>query len=217
MINEQKHLDQLSQIREMMSRSSKFISLSGISGIWVGTVALLGMAAIFYNYPDYFYQRFMNNSSGYPDYMLRGGELSGFIKFVLIDAFVVLFFAIIGALLFTVNKSRKQGLSMWNDTTKKFFITLMVPLLSGGAFILIMTYHGLFGIAGPLTLIFYGLALFYAGRYSLVEIRYLGLLEIILGLFAAFFIGYTAFFWAIGFGVLHIVYGLVMYFKYERI
>ena len=216
MINEQKHLDQLTHIREMMTRSSKFISLSGISGIWVGTVALLGMVAILYNCPDYFYQRFMNNSSGYPLYMLRGGELRGFIKFVLIDAFVVLFFAIIGALLFTVKKSRKQGLTMWNDTTKRFFITLMVPLLSGGAFILIMIYHGLFGIAGPLTLIFYGLALFYAGRYSLVEIRYLGLLEIILGLFAALFIGYTALFWAIGFGVLHIVYGLVMYFKYER-
>ncbi len=216
MINEQKHLDQLSQIREMMARSSKFISLSGISGIWVGTIALIGMGAIFYNYPDYFYQRFMNNADGYPDYMLKGNELKGFIKFVLIDALAVLFFAIIGALLFTVNKSKKQGLSMWNDTTKRFFITLMVPLLSGGAFILIMTYHGLVGIAGPLTLIFYGLALFNAGRYSLVEIRYLGLLEIALGLFAAFFIGYTALFWAIGFGILHIVYGVVMYFKYDK-
>ncbi len=210
------HLDQLKEIREMMSRSSKFISLSGFSGIWVGSVALAGMAAIFYAFPEYFYLRFMQNNSSFPDYMLKSEELAGFIRFVLIDAVLVLFFAIMGALILTLNKSKKQGLSLWNDTAKRFLVSMIVPLAGGGTFILIMSYHGLFGIAGPLTLIFYGLALFNAGRYSLIEIRYLGLLEIALGLLAAIFIGYTAIFWGIGFGVLHIVYGVVMYLKYDR-
>jgi len=210
------HLDQLREIREMMSRSSKFISLSGFSGIWVGSVALIGMAAIFYNFPDYFYLRFAHNNDAFPNYMLQGAELAGFVRFVIMDAAMVLFFAIAGALILTMNKSKKQGVSLWNDTTKRFLVSMMVPLVSGGLFIVIMTYHGLFGIAGPLTLIFYGLALFNAGRYSLVEIRYLGLLEIALGLLAAIFIGYTAIFWGIGFGVLHIIYGVVMYLKYDR-
>jgi len=210
------HLDQLKEIREMMSRSSKFISLSGFSGIWVGSVALVGMAAIFYAFPDYFYLRFTQNNNSFPEYMLKGSELSSFIRFVLIDAVLVLFFAIAGALLLTINKSKKQGISLWNDTAKRFLVSMIVPLAAGGLFVLIMSYHGLYGIAGPLTLIFYGLALFNAGRYSLIEIRYLGLLEIALGLLAAIFIGYTAIFWGIGFGVLHIIYGTVMYLKYDR-
>ncbi|RLD66730.1 MAG: hypothetical protein DRI84_04165 [Bacteroidetes bacterium] len=216
MTKEENQLEQLTEIREMMSRSSKFISLSGFSGIWVGSMALIGLAAIFYNYPNYFYLRYMYNNIAYPDYMMGGIELLGFLRFVIIDAALVLFFALFGAIAFTNNKSKKQGLSLWNDTAKRFLVSLMVPLIAGGAFILISMYHGLFGIAGPLTLIFYGLALFYAGRYSLIEIRYLGLLEIVLGLLAAIFVGYTAIFWGIGFGLLHIVYGVVMYFKYDR-
>lgn len=216
MTKEENHLEQLTEIREMMSRSSKFISLSGFSGIWVGSVALIGMAAIFFNFPDYFMLRYADTNSNYPDYMMNGGELISFIRFVIIDATLVLLFAITGALVLTMNKSKKQGISLWNDTAKRFLVSLMVPLVSGGLFIAIMTYHGLFGIAGPLTLIFYGLALFNAGRYSLIEIRYLGLLEIVLGLLAAVFIGYTAIFWGIGFGVLHIVYGIVMHIKYDR-
>ncbi len=216
MTKQENHLDQLTEIREMMARSSKFISLSGFSGIWVGSVALAGMAVIFYYFPDYFYMRYMHNSIAYPDYMLCGSELLAFLRFVVVDASLVLFFAVAGAIIFTYNKSKKQGKSLWDDTAKRFMVSLMVPLAAGGLFILISFYHGLYVIAGPLTLIFYGLALFNAGRYSLIEIRYLGLLEIALGLLAAIFVGYTAIFWGIGFGILHIVYGVVMYLKYDR-
>lgn len=216
MTKEDLQLEQLSQIREMMSRSSKFISLSGFSGIWVGSVALIGIAAVYFTFPDYFYLRFFDNNDAYPEYMLMGNELVSFIKFVLVDAALMLFFALAGALVLTQHKSKKQGLSLWNPTAKRFLISMSVPLVSGGLFILIAIYQGLFGIIGPLTLIFYGLALFNAGRYSLIEIRYLGVFEIVLGLLATFFIGYTAIFWGVGFGILHIIYGIVMYFKYDR-
>ena len=210
------HLDQISEIRNMMEKSSKFISLSGFAGVWVGSVALIGLAAIFFSFPDYFILRYTENNAAYPHYMLRGSELIAFVRFAIIDAALILSFAIAGAVLLTLRKSRKNGLSLWDATAKRFIVSLMVPLSTGGILTLIMIIHGYAMLAGSLTLIFYGLALFNAGRYSLIEIRYLGLLEILLGLLAAIFIGYTAIFWGIGFGVLHIIYGLLMYFKYDR-
>ncbi len=209
-------LDQLAEIREMMSKSSKFISLSGFSGIWVGTMALLGMAAVFYFFPDYFLNRYLYTKVNYPDYLLLGDPLINFLKFVVFDAALVLIFAIGGALFFTYRKTTKQGGDLWNESTKRFLVSFLVPLTSGGAFILIIIYQGMFAFAGPLSLIFYGLALFNAGRYSLIEIRYLGLLDIGLGLLATLFLGYTALFWGLGFGILHIIYGIHMYIKYDR-
>ncbi len=216
MTKQNNHLDQLADIREMMARSSKFISLSGFSGIWVGSMALIGLASVFYFFPDYFLNRYLYTKVNYPDYLLIGEPLVKFLKFVVFDAAIILISAISGALFFTYRKSVKRGDAIWNETTKRFLVSFLVPLLSGGAFILIAIYHGMFSIAGPLSLIFYGLALFNAGRYSLVEIRYLGLLEIGLGLLAAVFLGYTALFWGLGFGILHIVYGIHMYLKYDR-
>ncbi|MGE5429024.1 MAG: hypothetical protein ACM3O8_14110, partial [Methylococcaceae bacterium] len=65
-------------------------------------------------------------------------------------------------------------------------------------------------------LIFYGLALVNAGKFTLSEVHYLGITEIVLGLMAAVFINWGLLFWALGFGVMHIVYGMMMYYKYER-
>jgi len=64
-------------------------------------------------------------------------------------------------------------------------------------------------------LIFYGLALVDAGKFTYGEVFYLGILEIITGLVSAFFPSLGLFFWIFGFGVLHVIYGLVMYRKYE--
>jgi hypothetical protein len=91
-----------------------------------------------------------------------------------------------------------------------------IPLITGGVFILIMLYNGHFGLAAPASLIFYGLALIQGSSNTFDEIRYLGFCEIILGLISAFFPGYGLIFWALGFGVLHIVYGVIMYNKYDK-
>jgi hypothetical protein len=95
-------------------------------------------------------------------------------------------------------------------------INLAIPLAVGGIFCAILLYHGIVYLMAPAMLIFYGLALVNGSKYTLTDIRYLGLSEIVLGVFAAFFIGYGLLAWAIGFGVLHIVYGTLMYYKYER-
>jgi hypothetical protein len=65
-------------------------------------------------------------------------------------------------------------------------------------------------------LIFYGLALINASKYTYNDIRYLGISELLIGLCSTLFLGYGLFFWAAGFGLAHIVYGALMYFKYDK-
>jgi hypothetical protein len=68
----------------------------------------------------------------------------------------------------------------------------------------------------PACLIFYGLALVNASKYTLGEVRYLGYGQLILGVINIWLPEYGLYFWAAGFGVLHIVYGLVMWYRYEK-
>lgn len=210
------HLEQLTEIRRIMEKSTKFISLSGISGVWVGIVALLGIGAAFWQFSDYFVPRLKDGGVYSVSELMQCEDYRRFILFILADAAAMLILALGGALLFTARKAKKSGQELWNKTAFRFMISMLVPLVTGGLFSLILLRQGLVEFVGPATLIFYGLALYSAGTFTLKDIRYLGLMEIALGLLAATFLGYTVIFWAIGFGLLHIIYGLVMYFKYER-
>ena len=139
----------------------------------------------------------------------------GYLKFFFLDAALVLIFAISFGIFFTTRKAKKKGQKIWDKLSQRLLINLLIPLVAGGIFCLALLKHGMFSLVAPATLIFYGLALVNASKYTLTDIHYLGLIEIVLGLIALFYIGYGLEFWAIGFGVLHIVYGLMMYFKYE--
>jgi len=119
-------------------------------------------------------------------------------------------------MLLTQQRAKKQGRTIWDDTAKRLVINLAIPLVTGGLFLLILLLKGFVGIVAPGTLIFYGLALINASKYTITDIKVLGFSEIIVGLVATYFIGYGLFFWAFGFGVLHIVYGTWMYLKYEK-
>lgn len=202
------HLDALSEIRSMMEKSTKFISLSGLSGIFAGIFALIGAVVAYYylisiSTNDYFY--------------LMGGKVfSEFYLFFFLNASFVLVSSLAFGSYFTIRKAKKNNQKMWDSTSKRLLINLMLPLTTGGLFCVILMYHGIIGLVAPATLLFYGLALINASKYTLNDIRYLGICEIILGLLASVFVGYGLVFWALGFGVLHIVYGFVMYFKYEK-
>jgi len=129
---------------------------------------------------------------------------------------LVFIFAVAGGIFFTTRKAKQKGQKIWDKLTQKLLLNLLIPLVVGGIFCLALMKHGAFGLVAPATLVFYGLALVNGGKYTLSDIHYLGLSEIVLGLIALFNIGYGLEFWAIGFGVLHIVYGTIMYFKYEK-
>lgn len=208
MTNQEEQLNTLSDIRKMMDRSSRFISLSGLSGVFAGLVGLIG-AYLAHNELNHYF-------SGTNNYGVDA-ELN--IEFKLIKIGVsVLIIAIAGGLLFTYRQSRKKKLPIWDKTAKTLFVNLAIPLLAGGLFIiaLLLNHPNSYGLIAPSCLIFYGLALVNASKYTYTDIRFLGICEIVLGIIALFNVGYGLYFWAFGFGVLHIFYGLIMYFKYER-
>lgn len=198
--------EDLSHIRSMMERSSRFISLSGLSGVVAGVVALLGAG--------YAYFAMESKKVGY----MHTGRLSfttDLVHELIITGLVVLVAAVFSGYIFTANKSKKKGLKIWDATTKRLLVTFAVPLAAGGIFSAALIEHHLLVWVAPTTLIFYGLGLISAERYTLPDVKYLGYCEVVLGLFYLFFLGWGLFFWAVGFGILHIVYGLIMHKKYQ--
>lgn len=208
MTDRDKHLAQLSEIKNLMESSTRFISLSGLSGVFAGVWAIIGAAVAFYIIGEGSYVLDMQRIAIY----FQDGRYI----YLLLDALGIFLLALTTGIFFTVRKARKENQPIWNKLTMRVAANLAIPLVSGGLFCIILMYHGIFGLIGPATLIFYGLALVNASKYTLNDIRFLGLIEIILGLIACFFIGYGLLFWVIGFGILHIIYGVSMYYKYER-
>lgn len=198
--------EDLSHIRSMMERSSRFISLSGLSGVVAGLAAIIGAAYVYFVFKREGIDYFDGDRNIFKPALVRELVWIGI---------TILIAALLSGYIFTANKSRKKGLKIWDATTKRLLATFAVPLLAGGFFCLALLYHHLFVFIAPATLIFYGLALVSAERYTLTDIKYLGYFEIVLGLLSLFFLGWGLVFWAIGFGVLHIVYGLIMHRKYK--
>ncbi|MFT6149616.1 MAG: hypothetical protein ACJAUH_002310 [Saprospiraceae bacterium] len=222
MNQQNEHLQTLTEIRSLMERSSKFLSLSGLSGIAAGIVALVG-AAIAYLYFDMdffqinseYVQRGLEDEVSYRTTYAKWGIKP--IPFLLLDGFIVLILALGLGFYFSARKAKKNGYQFWDNTAKRLMINLSLPLIAGGIFALILLFkYDLVELIPPVTLIFYGLALLNGSKYTLDEVRYLGISEIALGLMSTWFVSYTLFFWALGFGVLHIIYGVLMYQKYDR-
>jgi len=211
MNNQNDQLEALQDIRSIMERSTKFISLSGISGIFVGIIALAGAAFI---QSKLNYDMLSGTFDSTVNVMKDGGI--GMMKLILFTAVTVLGSSILVGIYFTSKKAKKLGQNLFDKSAQRLFINMLIPLATGGIVCLIILYHGFIFILAPLTLIFYGLALVNGSNYSIVDIRFLGIAEIILGLISLVFIGKGLLFWAIGFGVLHIVYGIVLYRKYDR-
>ncbi len=202
-------LQELKDIRRIMERSSRFISLSGLSGVAAGICAL-GGAWIASGIID------NTNHMVYFADSLRSGVFDGFTLKLFAVAAGTFAVAFISAFYLTWRKAKKNGLPIWDHASKRLFWNMVIPMIAGGLFILGMLYYKEWRFVAPASLIFYGLALVNASKFTLSEIRYLGYCEIVLGLINMMFIGYGLHCWAIGFGVLHILYGIVMWYKYEK-
>jgi len=207
MNQQQDQLAALHEIRSIMDRSSRFISLSGLSGVAAGVSALLGAAVVKW----YLVTHHINyrQSSGF--YLTREALL-----FIVSVAALVFILALCSAIYFTARNAKKNSHRVWDSKTERMLVNLFIPLAAGGIFCAVLLYHNLLYLVAPVMLIFYGLALLNASKYTLSDIRHLGLCEIILGLLTSFFVGYGLMAWTLGFGVLHIVYGTLVYAKYER-
>ncbi|PKH52807.1 hypothetical protein CXF68_19830 [Tenacibaculum sp. Bg11-29] len=201
-MNSQDYLKDISEIKNLMNKSSRFISLSGLSGILAGIYALIGAA--------FAYWLVNNHSNG--KLLLDGWVF----QLAFLDLLLVLILSIGTAIFLTTKKANERSIKIWDATTKRLLTSFMVPLIAGGIYIIIILSQGRYGQTGGLMLLFYGLALINASKHTFGDIKYLGYIEIALGLLASYFIGYGFWFWVIGFGVMHIVYGTLMYYKYDK-
>lgn len=201
----EKYLEDIKDIKDIMNRSSRFISLSGLAGVFAGIVALAGVYVaykIVYANQDY---------AAYRQVIITSETIIN----LLLVAIATLLLTFVSVLYFTRKRAIKNNQKLWDHQSKRLVINLMIPLAAGGILCLILLSQGFIGLIAPLTLLFYGLALVNASKYTLSEIRSLGLIEIALGLIATYFIGYGLLFWALGFGVLHIIYGFLMEVRYR--
>ena len=197
----------IASIRSMMERSAKFLSLSGLAGVLAGVYALVGALLA------YRLVHFPLSPLEYRQYSIR--DSSTLLQLTLIGS-TVLVASITTGLWLSQRKAKKAGVKLWNSASRMMLINVSIPLVTGGIFVLIMLFTGHFGLAAPSCLIFYGIALIQGSTNSFDEIRYLGFCEILLGLISALWPGYGLLFWGLGFGLVHIVYGGIMYNKYDK-
>lgn len=206
--------EDLSHIRQMMEKSSRFISLNGLSGVFAGIYALIGASYVYWLLSELgIYNQ--NAENRIDDLYQKSFVLQEIVGELFLVAMLVLVAAVLTAIVLTIRKSKKNKLKIWDKTTKRLLINFLLPLFVGGVFCIVLIFRQDFGYVPPATLIFYGLALYSGGNFTYSDIKYLGVCQIALGLVSLFFMGYGLFFWAFGFGVLHIVYGLIMYRKYQ--
>lgn len=212
-MNEDEHLKTLTDIRDLMQRSSRFLSLSGLSGVFIGIFGLMGFFASWkytsdndYSINDYYRLSFTAD----------GKTNKSFYVFYFTVALIVLVISLITAFVLTQYKSKRKQLELWDAAAKRLVVNLLIPLICGGMFLLVLVKNHYPQLIAPGMLIFYGLTLLNASKYTFDDIRYLGILEIVLGIIASFLPGLGLISWGIGFGILHIIYGILMYNKYER-
>jgi hypothetical protein len=210
MDNRQEHLNNLSEIRALMERSSSFLSLSGLSGISAGVIGLITTAILYYKLSRYL------DIDNYGSGVLTVNGRGDLIVFCTILFVIVLIVTFASTAFFTIRKSKKKGLNVWDAPAKKLVQNLFIPLIIGGVFCLLLVYHYYDFAVLPSMLIFYGLSLINASKYTLNELKWLGITVAVLGLLAFYFMSQALVFWGLGFGVMNIIYGAVMYFKYER-
>ncbi|TFD98935.1 hypothetical protein E2605_02285 [Dysgonomonas capnocytophagoides] len=191
------NIDDLRYIRSTMEKSSKFLTLSGISGVAAGCVALVG-AMIAYKIV-------------YDSLSVTGSMLT---DLFILSALVLILSVALGVY-FSWRKARKSGVKLFNGVSFGLFRDGGIPLVIGGVFCIILLYNDCPSLVATTMLIFYGIALIGFGARSYSDIRVLGACEILLGFIAGFIPQYGLLIWTIGFGLLHIIYGAYMYLKYD--
>jgi general stress protein CsbA len=200
-MSEQEYLKDISEIKNLMNRSSRFISLSGLSGIFAGIYAILGAGVAYF-------------------FLLPEGDFvvlhSWNFKMLIALLLLVAVLSVVTAFLLTTKKAKQNNVPIWDETTRRLLLNFIIPLLTGGIYILIKLNSQHYGLTAALMLIFYGLALVNASKYTIGNVKYLGYIEIVAGLICAALPGYGFWFWVFGFGVMHIIYGGLMYMQEKK-
>lgn len=196
-MNKDKALESVNEIKELMEKSSKFISVSGLAAILAGIYALAGayIATLVITPETY---------------------LIVTLEFMAIIALSVLAAAAVTAGILSYCKSQKTGQSFFSRLTYRALWNFSLPMLTGGALCISLLLHGYYDILSSVMLLFYGLTLVNVSKFTYANIAWLGYAFICLGVIDSFWEGHALLFWTIGFGGFHILYGILFYLHYER-
>lgn len=198
------YLEDLNEIKSLMKRSTQFLSLSGFAGVFAGIYALIGAVIVKYLLED--------NQANYSEIFVN----ETIFYQIFIVAILVLGLSIATAFYLSFKKAKKNNENFWNPTSKRMSISFAIPFFTGAVLVLLLLKNQYFNLIMPICLIFYGLSCINASKYTFRDVKYLGILEVILGLILIEFTGFGLLFWSLGFGVLHVIYGIIMYVKYEK-
>lgn len=205
MSDNQEHINTIQDIRNLMEKSTRFISLSGMAGVFAGVYALGGALAFYLKFHSISYEQILINV-----------DSKQLFNFLLPVGLLVVFLSLATALILSLRKQNGSKMQLFNVAARRLLLNLMIPLISGGLFVLFLMLQGYYKILPPSLLVFYGLALIHGSKYTLEDIRYLGYFEVVIGLLNLYTQNYSLIFWCLGFGALHIIYGLIMWNKYDR-
>jgi hypothetical protein len=196
----------LAEIKSMMENSTRFLSLSGFSGVLIGSYALIAVA-LFVSQNNLDFTHF--------DTHTRKWNEPGFMQSAMMYGVLLFTASLVTSLLFSVRKAKKKNLPMVSGISKKLAFNFFTPI-AVGVLVCLNFITSEAWLVLPLSLIFYGFALLFASHYTFTTLKYFGLCQLLLGIIALYFLPYQVLLWTIGFGILHIAYGLYMYFKFER-
>lgn len=206
-MSESEYIQQISDIRKIITERTKFKALSGISGILAGCYAIIGAwiaYRIIYNSNDILYSKF------------KAGYYSNDIGLLFLVAFIVLVASIATGIFFSWKKAKESGEKLFNKVAWKILGHFSIFMLSA-LVLLIATYlNGYYTLLAPICLLFYGLSLIHVSSFINSEVFGLGLSIVAIGLISLFFPGYGLLCWTLGFGLMHMIYGFMMWYKYDR-
>lgn len=207
MENHEEQLAAIQEMRNLMDHATRFKSISGLSGMIAGILSLISLYIVYLR---------TGISPFEVEALDRIWHSSNQIQISCI--FIGLLIACLGLGLYMAGRNARQaGKSAWDGSAKRLAFSLLIPVLTGGVFSVLLIQLGLVALLAPVTLLFYGMGLLSASKYTLEAVRTVGLILIGLGLFATGFLSYGLVIWALGFGLVHILYGFIIYVKYERV
>ncbi|MFB3891755.1 MAG: hypothetical protein ACE15C_07000 [Phycisphaerae bacterium] len=213
--------EELKIIRQLMERPIRCSTMSGYSGILAGCAALAGLAA---------------DSLICAYYAVgRGGEswqepITSPRVAMWTNAVVwgcVFLVALAGTLGLTRLREIRSGMPFWSPVKRKLLRTILPPFVAGAGLTSAIMYRWYisdgpneWGLIPPVWMLFYGVACWQVGEFSIRELRYMGAAFIVAGLLTAAF--WQAHFPGLApgeapyltlgatFGGFHIVYGIVV-------
>lgn len=210
-MDKQEALNTLNDIRKIMEKSSRFLSLNGTAAVIIGLYACIAAIAAYYILGGV-----TNPIAGIFNIPRLQVNTPARLQLLLIFAAVLISISIITVIFMCRHKALKNHQPFGLDrTAKRLLWNFFLPLITGGVLCISLIYHQHYGLTSSIMLIFYGIALINASNYTYSNTRYLGYAELALGLADSFIEGYALLFWAVGFGIFHIIYGIWFNFRFD--